>query len=295
MTSSPSSAPGRTRGLRSRGEYRGSRKHVLDWVEQPHFLEDLQALVAPVPCQIAGRTTYRPRGYDDPVEARLDSFGRAALPGDRIWSDLRRWWLRHPKGANTPNWDLAVRCDIAGRPGLLLVEAKANVPELSEAPKPAIVPRAGRSVEGLRRSRENHEQIAAAIEAARRALAPRVPGIAIHRDRHYQLSNRLAFAWKLASLGVPTVLLYLGFTGDAGIRDVGEPLRDAEHWGALFSSHLTRVCPSGIAEEPIEIGDAAFWVLCRARPVLEPSAVRRARATMGEATLIPGADGPVTT
>lgn len=52
----------------------------------------------------------------------------------------------------------------------------------------------------------------------------------ISRDSHYQFANRLGFAWKLASIGVPTVLVYLGFTGDDGIIDRGEPLRDADHW-----------------------------------------------------------------
>ena len=30
-------------------------------------------------------------------------------------------------------------------------------------------------------------------------------------DRCYQLGNRFAWAWKIASLGVPVVLVYLGF------------------------------------------------------------------------------------
>jgi hypothetical protein len=36
---------------------------------------------------------------------------------------------------------------------------------------------------------------------------------------HYRFANRLAFAWKTASEGMPTILLYLGFTGDDGISD----------------------------------------------------------------------------
>ena len=30
-------------------------------------------------------------------------------------------------------------------------------------------------------------------------------------DSHYQLGNRFAWAWKVASLGIPVVLVYLGF------------------------------------------------------------------------------------
>lgn len=254
---------------------RGSRKHVLDWVERPGFLQELEALVAPTPCRIAPDAIYLPRSHAEPAEARLDVFGRRVLPNHPVWDELRRWWLRHPKGANTPNWDLAVTCQIEGRPGLVLVEAKANAPELSEAGKAPAREEARRrrvsvqrSAESIERSADNAQQISAAIDSARSALEPQLPGISISRDRHYQLSNRLAFAWKLASYGIPTVLLYLGFTGDTGMP---APLRDEAEWQALFRQHLGAVCPSGITEEPIRTGAAEFWVLCRARKVLEPS------------------------
>ena len=254
---------------------RGSRKHVLDWVEQPGFLQELEALVAPTPCRIAPDAIYLPQSHAEPAEARLDVFGRRVLPNHPVWDELRRWWLRHPKGANTPNWDLAVTCQIEERPGIVLVEAKANVPELSEAGKAPAREGVGRglrsvprSEESIQRSADNAQQISAAIDSARSALEPQLPGISIRWDRHYQLSNRLAFAWKLASNGIPTVLLYLGFTGDTGMRAL---LRDEAEWQALFRRHLAAVCPSGITEKPIRTGAAEFWVLCRARRVLEPS------------------------
>jgi hypothetical protein len=247
---------------------RGSRKHVLDWVEQPGFLQELEALVVPAPCRIPPDAIYLPRGHAEPAEARLDVFGRRVLPDHPAWDELRGWWLRHPKGANTPNWDLAVTCQIEDRPGLLLVEAKANVPELSEAGKAPVREDPRRGPLSAQRSAENAEQILAAIDSARSALEPQLPGISISRNRHYQLSNRLAFSWKLASYGIPTVLLYLGITGDTGML---APLRDEAEWQALFRRHLAAVCPSGIAERPIRTGAAEFWVLCRARRVLEPS------------------------
>ena len=36
--------------------------------------------------------------------------------------------------------------------------------------------------------------------------------VCISHESHYQLANRLAFACKITSLGIPTVLVYLGFT-----------------------------------------------------------------------------------
>jgi hypothetical protein len=61
------------------------------------------------------------------VSRRLRHFQFLQDPG-RI---PRRPW------ANTPNWDLAFGCEIAGKTGLILVEAKANEPELTSFRKTA--------------------------------------------------------------------------------------------------------------------------------------------------------------
>ena len=115
--------------------FRGSRKHVLDWTSRPEFLVELLQLVAPVEVRILATSLWMPRGYDSIEEARLETFGRRALPNESAWTALRTWWLAHEEGANTPNWDIALSCEIEGRSGLVLVEAKAHVPELSPSPK----------------------------------------------------------------------------------------------------------------------------------------------------------------
>lgn len=243
---------------------RGSRKHVLDWAGTPRFLPDLLELAQPVECHVTATSKWRPLGYGDDSEARLETFGPAVMPGLSVWATLRSWWLKHEKGANTPNWDIALHCQVEGAPGLILVEAKANEPELSDAGK-------SRSKKPSEKSDENREQIGTAIGEARAALASQFPGICIDRDKSYQLSNRIAFAWKLASLGVHTVVIYLGFTGDSGISDVGRPFRDEQDWRDVFTKHLDVVCPSPIAERRIQVGPASFWILSRARPVIEIS------------------------
>lgn len=221
----------RDRAIRRSGRLeRGSRKHVLAWTESPDFLSELLQTVAPVKCSTDEETAWMPRGRVEPREARLESFGPRVLPSD-CWKTLSRWWLVHHRGANTPNWDLAVRCQVEGRPGLVLVEAKAHVRELSDAGK-------GVSKGDPLRSGANHDRIDRAIAEARSALNAEFPQIAIARDRSYQLSNRIAFAWKLASLGVPTVLLYLGFVGDNGMAT---PLRNADHWKEVLEGHFERV------------------------------------------------------
>jgi hypothetical protein len=244
--------------------YRGSRKHILDWVEQPRFLPELLDLALPVECRVSGQSQWLPMGYRMTAEARLDTFGPRALPDNSAWQTIRSWWLQHERGANTPNWDIALSCDVEDRPGLILVEAKANEPELSEAGK-------GCDASSSQASRDNHARIATAINEARHALEPQLPGICIARDSHYQLSNRIAFAWKLASLGIPTVLIYLGFTADVGITDVGTPFSDDAHWSRIFEAHLRQVCPSPLVGRSVDAGPACFWLLARSRAVLEPS------------------------
>lgn len=98
--------------------------------------------------------------------------------------------------------------------------------------------------------------------------------MAISRDSHYQLSNRIAFAWKLASLGVPTVLVYLGFYGDEGIRDAGEPFRDHAHWDETFASYAHTLVPSDLFNTRLDCGNAPTWFLVKARKVLEISPPR---------------------
>ena len=255
--------------------HRGSRKHVLDWTSEPEFLSELFDLVSPVPCLRVPSTLWMPKGHTNRIEARLETFGPKAYPKHLAWPALTKWWLQHPVRANTPNWDVAVSCEIDGTPGLILVEAKANVPELGVAGKwKSKSDSKSKPKKPSKNSEANHERIGLAIAEARAGLQDALPGITISRDSHYQLSNRLAFAWKLATLGIPTVLLYLGFTGDEGIRDAGMPFENDEHWQRVFGNHLKAVCPTSPLAGPVHIGAAPFWVLSRSRPVLEVSPPR---------------------
>lgn len=246
---------------------RGSREHVLDWVERPTFLPEFAELLMGFPVEFSGESIVMPRGHVAPHEARLDTFGRAWKPGHRAWEELADWWLRHRKGANTPNWDLLVTCRLEGRAGLVLVEAKANGPELSWAGKPL-------RKDASRRSKENHEHIAEALRLATEGWRSVDSRVTLRRDSHYQLANRLAFAWKLATLEIPVVLVYLGFTGDAGMREF---FRDQGAWDAAFEDYRLGVFPSHLLDRRVTFGDTPVWVLSRARGVLEPSSPRASR------------------
>jgi hypothetical protein len=266
----------RSQSLDPQSLYSGSRKHVLDWTSQPEFAVELLQLVQPVDCRLSARSQWMPRGYGAPAEARLDVFGPRALGNAHVWPALRSWWLAHEAGANTPNWDVAVSCDVEGRPGVVLVEAKASAPELSPAGK--AFP-AGASAE----SAANHERIGAAIREACTALRRLSASTAISRDSHYQLSNRLAFAWKLAALGIPTVLVYLGFCGDSGMVDAGAPFQSDADWRVRFGEYAASVVPRDIFDRRLDCGAAPAWLLVRSRRVIEPSEPRLSRQLQGTA------------
>ena len=101
------------------------------------------------------------------------------------------------------------------------------------------------------------------------------PTLRISRDSHYQLSNRVAFTWKLASLGLRTILVYLGFFGADGIADVGEPIKDAAHWNRVFAAYAHSVVPSDLFEHRIDCGAAPMWLLVRSRHVIHASKPRQ--------------------
>jgi len=90
--------------------------------------------------------------------------------------------------ANTPNWDIVSKCEIGGKRGLILVEAKAHTEESKIA---------GKGADKV----ENDCRIGAAISEANSALNSVLPRWALTKVSHYQLCNRFAWAWKLGAMG----------------------------------------------------------------------------------------------
>jgi hypothetical protein len=249
---------------RDQHAYRGSRKHVLEWTARVDFLDELAELVEPAPVEFRMNDPFMPQGESAPAEARLETVGPSWMPESEAWPRLQEWWLAHKAGANTPNWDIAARCLLEGRPGLVLIEAKANVPELNPGGKSL-------ASDASDRSRANHERIGCAIDEARAGWRLLDDGVRIGRDSHYQLANRLAFTWKLATLGIPVVLVYLGFTGDEGIREAGAPFADARDWQQAFGRYVQGTVPLDLFERRLEIAGCPVWLLSRSRPVIEMS------------------------
>ena len=67
--------------------------------------------------------------------------------------------------------------------------------------------------------------------------------------------------------------MYLGFTGDKGISDAGDPFRDEAHWKEVFRAYASGVKVASLFEQeiPISVNGTPAWFLVRARAVIENS------------------------
>lgn len=168
-----------------------------------------------------------------------------------IRQELQRWWLA--KSARTPNWDIASTCEIEGVSGLLLVEAKAHRNELFKSDKCSS------------KNPANREQIRRAIAEAASGLES-VTGTpwAISRDHHYQLSNRFAWSWKLASLGIPVVLVYLGFLNAQDMVDRSSLFQSEDEWGSTLKEYCKGVIDEGCWGSRLDIAGTPLLPLIRA-------------------------------
>jgi hypothetical protein len=245
-------------------QFDGSRRHILDWVESPNFLDAVRQWVSPQGFTVATDAIWVPNAWDRPKESRL--FNKASPFLDPGRKDiLRRWWLAHE--GNIPNWDLILQAAGRDGPALVLVEAKAKVSEFDCKSKPLL--HRSEDLEARERTSENHRQIGRAIDEASNALSSQ--GISISCEHHYQLSNRIAMAWKLASLGVPNTLIFLGFTGDREISREGDYFADDDHWRRAFTEYLKGVLPADLLEKDISSGAASFRVFSRSLPAIRNS------------------------
>jgi hypothetical protein len=146
--------------------------------------------------EISDEDRVMPRGFLAPEETVL---GRTAgFLTDEQQKQIVQWWLKKPSH-KLPNWDIASTCRIDGQQGLLLVEAKAHAGEMGEN-------------DCCGAGEENYTSISGAVAEVSDALnKANGGGWHLNVTTRYQLCNRFAWAWKVASFGVPVVLVYLGF------------------------------------------------------------------------------------
>jgi hypothetical protein len=241
-------------------ERRGSkpRCHLLTHGSPDAVAARLTALVAPF-AKVAPNDRWMPQGFEKADEATLPEAERLLPP--EVRNELKRWWLVAASNyTRTPNWDVASTCAIEGKAGIVLIEAKAHDQELikEETGRKNIKP----PVSGA--ARRNFMRIDWAIRDASAALAEETRLTwALSRDWNYQMSNRFAWAWKLTDLGIPVVLVYLGFPRAKEMDDEGEPLANAEDWQGLVKSHSQVLFPETVWDQRWTCGGQAFIPLIR--------------------------------
>lgn len=203
---------------------------------------------------VAPTDSWLPEGFEDHNEAELPLAPELLTPVVRV--GLARWWLPNDHLADrTPNWDIASSCTIDGRRGLLLVEAKAHENELVNTISGRKLDTRNQGDQATRDA--SHHQIGVAIEQARAGLqaASSLPW-EIRIDSHYQLASRFAWAWKVAQLGVPVVMVYLGFIGADEMKDRGAPLASAAEWDAMVRAHAKGLVPGEVWGSQVDVGGA---------------------------------------
>jgi hypothetical protein len=241
--------------------YRGSRKHVLDLLDSATFVQTLNALTQGSGFSLVPESVCRPGGYIDPRELYLPRFCESFCQGKFNYTPILNWWV--PAPWRPPTWDLIATGDLDGRFGMLLVEAKAHEDELERKGK-RLLPSATIG------SKRNHEQICQCLADASKALNDHCHGVFNLGVRsRYQLANRVAHLWKLASCGIPVVLLYLGFTGDTYFDEL---LTSSEHWQRAMGGYIQGAVPQRFVEKRINFDDGgSVQFIVRSQTVLEPS------------------------
>ncbi len=229
---------------------RGSRPRCALFTEgsDAAVAERLARLVEPFGEVNADCHVWMPGGFGQLTEAKLGTAVRLLVAAQR--EKLTAWWLEVRKGANTPNWDIASTATISGRAGLVLVEAKAHSREFTTRGQGA-------------GNEQNRQRIRAAVNEADRALNELGGGWALASDSHYQLANRFAWSWKLASLGIPVVLVYLGFLNADEMRDQGEPFGTPIEWKKAVRAHAEGIIPIDAWERSLDVGGTPLIPLIR--------------------------------
>lgn len=215
-------------------QQRGSkpRCHWLTHGARKDVAARLTELAADPLVTVTEKDYWLPDGFCRIEEAKLDSEPNL-LPSDADRDKLRKWWLA--VGPNTPSWDIACTCTIADNKGLLLVEAKAHENE----------PFNTRS-----KSCKNHQRIGEAISEANAKLTEQTELCwTLSRDKHYQMSNRFAWAWKLTEIGYSVVLVYLGFLNAREMSNIGTPFADDNCWKEYVKKHSQHLFPTKVWDQ----------------------------------------------
>ena len=232
-------------------QFRGSREHVLGLLDSPNWPNTLEKIIGLQDVRVADEPHPIPIGHSSVAETDIDEYVRRYCGKEWPGADKElaqgKWWA--PNGGTRPQMDLICRITQGGKDGLLFIEAKAHEGELDWGGKPL-------AMDASEGSMQNHENIRQQIAKANTELnALCGTGFNLSLNSHYQLVNRLTYLWKLASIGVPVVLMYLGFTSDKYFEN--DYLRDDHHWQRIMGGYMQGVAPHGFPERGYSLTNGA--------------------------------------
>ncbi len=214
--------------------FEGSRRYVLEWLEK-NDLENINLFFKDCNLKIENKGNIKPTSITDSREYEfVDYINNIRIPDEFPINDLKslnKWWA--PNGGTTPVWDLISICEINNKKGFLLIEGKAHIKELDCNGKKL---KKNRSED----SKKNHDNIAMCIKTANDSLNKIIPGFKLSINTHYQLCNRIAWAWKISELKIPVVLVYLGFIGSNYFKDT---FKTEDEWIIEIKRYMRKVVP----------------------------------------------------
>ncbi|MFA7543469.1 MAG: hypothetical protein WCY84_03760 [Candidatus Cloacimonadaceae bacterium] len=206
---------------------------LLTQLDEKEFKKQMEAIIGKetlerFKIEIPDDCKYFPKGFATPEEIQLDK-KRIEIEGSNAYCDMiKKWWLK--SGGTTPVWDLVCTAKIGGKEGFILVEAKAHLKE--SAPK-------NDKCKSKKESR-NRNQIKEALKSINDEYE-----YDLSLTELYQMSNRIAWSVKLASMGIPIVLIYLGFLNAEEMYKKNDP---------IFKKQEELKKMSILSEKTIEIG-----------------------------------------
>ncbi len=210
-----------------------------------------------------------PRGKEAPGEIRIDeAMGFLKNPDHK--AELRNWWTSEVPGARTPTWDIASTCTVNGIKGLLLIETKAHIGELnSDHSGSREKPILAQIKKGFSEATDGwNDKLHKYAEEHGFRLSHNVK---LSTDSHFQLSTHFAFAWKLAQMGVPVILVYLGFLNAVELEDENRLIfRNIELWKRCVFEKTNKPLPEEIWDGTFNFDGTPLTVLRRTMTVELP-------------------------
>lgn len=226
-------------------DFKGSRYRCLTLTALPNdeLCLILNKLIYPYG-NVTAKDRSIPQGFLNSKEAELNKVDDFFLTKN-CRDVLKQWWLKKfNANTRTPVWDLISTCKINNKHGLLLVEAKAHLDELNENDK-------------CKAGKENYDNIKSELDYINKSAVWK-----LSTDSHYQLSNRLAWAWKLTSMGVPVILIYLGFLNAKEM--IGRKIFNShQQWEDTITKYSTDVLPSKAWNKEYLIGNDYMRLLIK--------------------------------